>query len=395
VVMLPVVAAILLPLATLHALLASIATPLGALTALPLDLVTRGFVGACDAFSSLGIGRSLPPGDVLEGAIVTALAVTWLVASSLRSRLLITAGLLVLLAGAEARLRHAERPVGELRLTFLDVGQGDSALVDLPDGTLVVIDAGGAVFGGRDPGEHAVLPMLRARRRERIDTLIVTHPHPDHYGGVAALADALPIDAVWDSGQADREDAEGAWATLLAGLRGSIPVRGPESLCGRPLTRGGATVEVLWPCPAFDPGWDPNDNSLVVRIRFGARSFLLLGDAEQHAEAELVRLGLVGPVDVLKVGHHGSRTSSTDALLARTSPRLAIVSAGVGNRFGHPHDEVIARLEAHHARVLRTDHDGGIVVRSDGQSLEVETWSGLALDVGASDAPAIQREDIR
>jgi competence protein ComEC len=395
VVMLPVVAAILLPLATVHAALASIAQPLAAMTAFALDLVTRGFVGACDAFSSVGIGRSLPPGDVAEGILVSALAVTWLVGSSLRARLAITAALLVLLAGAEARLRHVEQPMGELRVTFLDVGQGDSALVDLPDGSLFVIDAGGAVFGGRDPGEHAVVPVLRARRRERIDTLIVTHPHPDHYGGVAAITARFSLGEIWDSGQAFDEDPAGGWATLLGTLAETTPVRGPDTLCEHPITRGGATLEVLWPCPRFDPGWDPNDNSLVVRIQFGERTLLLLGDAEEHEEGALVHLGVRGPVDVLKVGHHGSRTSSTEALLAAVQPRLAIVSAGVGNRFGHPHDDVLARLASHGARVLRTDRDGGIIVRTDGHALGVETWSGesFALD-DPSGRPAIEREDV-
>lgn len=392
--MLPVVAAILLPLATVHALLASIAVPLGVATALPLDLVTRGFVGACDAFSSLAIGRSLPPGDVIEGVLVTALAMTWLVASSVRTRLAVSAVLLVALAGAEVRLREVERPLGELRITFLDVGQGDAALVDLPDGSLMVVDTGGAVFGGRDPGEHALVPILRARRRERIDLLVITHPHPDHYGGVAATAERFPIDELWDSGQADDEDPDGAWATRLAAVGDGTRVRQPDTLCGHPLSRGGATVEVLWPCPGFDPGWDPNDNSLVIRIRFGDRTFLLLGDAERHEEGELVRLGIAGPVDVLKVGHHGSRTSSTEEMLDDARPRIAIVSAGVGNRFGHPHDEVIERLEEHGARVLRTDREGGIIVRTDGRSLAVETWSGQTFTLeGSSDRPAIEGED--
>ncbi len=394
VVLLPVVAAILLPLATLHALVASVSTPLGTLTALPLDLVTRGFLGACEAFSQLGIGRSLPPGDVVEGALVSALAATWLVTRSWRARIAISVGLLLCIAGAEVRLRREERPVGILRVTFLDVGQGDSALVDLPDGSLLVIDAGGAVFGGVDPGAEALVPVLRARRRERIDTLVITHPHPDHYGGVAAIAERMPIGEVWDSGQAEGEEPDGTWATALGELGREARVRHPADLCGHPISRGGATLEVLAPCPSFDPGWDPNDNSLVVRLRFGERTFLLLGDAERHEESELARLGILGPVDVLKVGHHGSRTSSTDALLDEVGPRLAIVSAGVGNRFGHPHDEVLARLAAHGARVLRTDREGGIIVQTDGRSLEVETWSGQAFELGRSDAPVIEREHV-
>jgi competence protein ComEC len=161
-------------------------------------------------------------------------------------------------------------------------------------------------------------------------------------------------------------------------------VLGPAALCDRPRSYGGARIEVLWPCPRFDPGWDANDNSLVLRITFGTRTVLAMGDAESHAEASLLARGLRGPVDVLKVGHHGSRTSSTDAFLAAIAPRLAIVSAGVGNRFDHPHADVLARYDAHGIPVLRTDREGGIVVRTDGRSLSAHAWSGATAELPAT-----------
>jgi competence protein ComEC len=206
-----------------------------------------------------------------------------------------------------------------------------------------------------------------------VDTLVVTHPHPDHYGGVRALAAAFPVRELWDDGQAGAEDPHGAWSTTLQTL--DARVLRPELLCGLPRERGGARIEVLWPCPGFDPGWDANDNSLVLRVTFGRRVLLLMGDAEAHAERALVRRGMHGPVDVLKVGHHGSRTSSTAPFLDAVAPRLAIVSAGVGNRFGHPHDDVLARLAAR-AALLRTDLEGGIEVVTDGEQLEARAWSG-------------------
>lgn len=376
VLLLPIVAALVLPLATLHALLGAIDPDLASPSAFVLDGVCRGFVGACDALGTIDAGRGLPPLDVAQGLVLTAAATALLVVRGARLRLATVAIALVALAGAEASLRTRELPRGELRLTFLDVGQGDAALVDLPDGSLMVVDAGGAFQGGADPGARVLVPLLRARRRARIDRLVVTHPHPDHYGGVAALAARFPIDEVWDSGQALEEDPTGAWARALGGLGRRARVEDPRTLCDRPVVRGGARLELLWPCPAFDPGWDANDNSIVLRITYGTRSFLLMGDAEAHAESALLARGLRGPVDVLKLGHHGSHTSSTDAFVAALAPRLAIVSAGVGNRFGHPHEDVMDRLAARGIDVLRTDLDGGIVVHTDGHALGAEAWSG-------------------
>lgn len=376
VVLLPIVAAIVLPLATLHAFIATCLPALSAPTAFLLDTSCRGFVAACDVLGAIELGRALPPPDAAEGVVLTLAALGLVALPGARRKLAVAALAALALAGAEAHLRERETPHGVLRATFLDVGQGDAALLDLPDGSLVVVDAGGAFGASADPGARVLVPLLRARRRARIERLVVTHPHPDHYGGVAALAAAFPIGDVWDDGQATFEDPEGAWARRLRALGQRATLHDPADLCGRPREHAGARIEVLWPCPAFDAGWDANDNSLVLRVTFGGRTLLLLGDAEAHAESALLARGLRGPVDVMKVGHHGSRTSSTDAFVAALAPRLAIVSAGVGNRFGHPHDEVVARLGAHGATVLRTDDDGGIVVTTDGTTLSAESWSG-------------------
>lgn len=381
VLLLPIVAAIVLPLATVHAAIATVAPDLAAPSAFVLDWTCRGFVGACDALGAIEVGRALPPLDAAQGVVVTLAAVLAIVLRGTGARLAVLAALLLGLAGAEAHLRARETPHGELRVTFLDVGQGDAALVDLPDGSLVVVDTGGAFQGGADPGARVLVPLLRARRRTRVDRLVVTHPHPDHYGGVAALAAQFPIDEVWDSGQALDEEPDGTWSRALRALGMRARVLPPASLCDHPRIEGGARIEVLWPCPGFDPGWDANDNSLVLRITYGGRTLLLLGDAEAHAEQALLARGLRGPVDVLKVGHHGSHTSSTEAFVRALAPRLAIVSAGVGNRFGHPHDDVVTRLGEAGAAILRTDLDGGIVVRTDGQRLTADAWSGATHEV--------------
>jgi competence protein ComEC len=380
----PVAAALLLPLAALVALAASLA-PFG--LALPLaaafDVVARGFLAACEAFASASVGRGLPPLDVAQGLVVAALAGFLLLARSFRARAIALATAVLALAGAELRLRAHEQPRGILRATFLDVGQGDSALVDLPDGRAMLIDTGGSVFGSPDPGRAAIAPLLRARRRGRIDVVVITHPHPDHHGGLDALLDTVELGEIWDTGQGEEEAPEEPLARTLARARASgIPVRRPAELCGRVHRFGPARVEVLWPCPAFDAGLDPNDNSFVLRVAFGARSLLWTGDVERHAETALVASGRLRPVDVLKVPHHGSRTSSSEAFLAALTPQVAIVSNGRGNRFGHPHPEVLARLERAVPEVVRIDREGGVIATTDGSTLSIETWSGRRAVLG-------------
>lgn len=157
--------------------------------------------------------------------------------------------------------------------------------------------------------------------------------------------------------------------------RSGVRVRGPAELCGREHHFGDATMRVRWPCPEHDPGWGPNENSLVLDLRYGRRRFLFTGDAEAHAEGGLVAQTL-GRVDVLKVAHHGSRTSSAAALLDVLRPRVAIVSAGRDNRFGHPHPEVWTRLRRASGCALRTDVNGGVVVETDGEELSVRPTRG-------------------
>ena len=136
---------------------------------------------------------------------------------------------------------------------------------------------------------------------------------------------------------------------------------------------GGVILEVLAPCPGVAEDRSANDNSFVVRIRFGARAVLFVGDAEHEEEAELLRRGADVRADVLKVGHHGSRTSSSAAFLDAVRPTTAVISCGVRNRFGHPHAPTLAALSGRGIRVLRTDLDGGVVITTDGRDLDVRS----------------------
>jgi len=165
-----------------------------------------------------------------------------------------------------------------------------------------------------------------------------------------------------DSGTTDRLDRE------------HVPVRLPSEICGAHLI-GGAVVTVLSPCPAYDPDQPPNDNSLVLKISYGRRSFLFVGDAEHFEEGQLLaqgsRPGLDLKADVLKVGHHGSRTSSSAPFIAAVDPSEAVISVGARNRFGHPNPATLSTLSAAHVRVWRTDHNGEISVDTDGENLTV------------------------
>lgn len=376
----PVGSLLLVPLAVAHAAVASAAPPLAALTAPVLETVTAAFLEACGTFSAAGLGDALPPPSLAQALLLCAGAGAMLLLRRWRGRALCAALLALGLAASEAHLRAVEKPEGLVRVTFVDVGQGDAAIVDLPDGTAMLVDGGGAPWVGIDPGARAVVPLLAARRRDRLGAIVLTHPHPDHYEGLGAVLDELGVSELWDSGQAAAEDPGGTVARLLARAR----VRGarvidPGGLCDRPRRHGRARIDVLAPCPRYDPGAEPNDNSLVLRVSIGRRAVLLAGDAEALEEGALVAAGARLGADVLKVGHHGSRTSSTEAFVRAVHPRVAVVSSGLHNRWDHPHAEALQRLTSAGARVLRLDREGGTVVTTDGETLEIRTWAGTRL----------------
>jgi competence protein ComEC len=317
----------------------------------------------------------LPAPSPWQLAVLTVATVAMLVTRGRRRAALAlcaTAALVLL----ELHVRAEATPRGRLRATFFDVGQGDSALVDLPDGSAMLIDGGGLVGSPTDVGTRVLGPVLRARRRSALDLVVLSHPHPDHYGGLDRGLGAVRVGAFWDTGQGEREGAGGAYASVLARLRAQgTPIEHAETLCGH-RAFGGAELDVLGPCPGPSAERGPNDNSFVLRIRLGNRAFLFTGDAEREEEGDLLReaRGRLA-ADVLKVGHHGSRTSTSPAFVAAVHPSLAIVSTGVRNRFGHPHATTMSTLAAAGVRALRTDETGEIVVETDGTGLWTRTAS--------------------
>jgi competence protein ComEC len=316
---------------------------------------------------------SIPPPTAWQLAALAAFATaTWIAAGTRRRAATLIAGVAVWLL-LEVQAIRAGAPRGVLRVSVLDIGQGDSHLIDLPDGGSMLIDGGGFVGSPIDTGARVLLPVLRSRRRSKIDIVVLSHPHPDHFGGLISTTQGIPVGELWDTGQGEDLGAGPAYASLLSGLRArGIPIRRPSDLCGGARILSGAVVEVLSPCPGYHPDASANDNSFVLRISYGDRAALLVGDAEHEAEAELVhRDPRALKADLLKVGHHGSRTSTSPAFLKAVSPELAVISCGVRNRFGHPHPIAVASLNAGRVPFLRTDRGGQILWETDGERISV------------------------
>jgi len=246
---------------------------------------------------------------------------------------------------------------GGLEIDFIDVGQGDAIALRTPAGRWLLVDAGER-GDGWDAGERRVLPFLRARGARRIEAMVLTHPHADHVGGAAAVMRALPVGRVIDPGMPMGTPVY--LETLRVAEERQIDWNAARQ--DRTLQVDGVELLFLWPTvDALDAPADANDISAVVLVRYGGFSALLTGDAPAEVEARLIaRYGAELRADVLKAGHHGSRTASSGPFLDAVDPGLVVVSAGVRNDYGHPHPEVLARLGARGIAVARTDLEGTV-----------------------------------
>ncbi len=266
---------------------------------------------------------------------------------------------------------------GLLRVHFIDVGQGDAILVEFPGGRTMLIDAG-PWSPSFDAGERTVLPYLRRRGIDRIDLLVVTHPHSDHLGGVPFLLGHLEVGRLVDSGQPVRSALYASYLRASAG-DGRLPeaVSAGHVLDAEPDAR----LYVLSPLPRFvdrDTSHAPpnlNNTSVVLKLQYGHVALLLAGDAEENAEDTMVRqFGTFLRSALLKSGHHGSITSSSQTFLDAVQPSMVAVSVGRRNRFHHPSAVVLQRFASRGALVARTDVDGAVIVETDGTTLHRVRW---------------------
>ena len=262
---------------------------------------------------------------------------------------------------------------GRLHATFIDVGQGDAIFVVFPRGSTLLVDAGGLGFASSfDVGDRVVAPVIRAAGFRRIDRLALTHGDPDHVGGALAILREFRPREVWEGIPVPRSEAltrlrveaqaSGArWASVHAGDR--IEIDGVEVTARHPPREDWERQKVR------------NDDSLVLDLRWRDVSIVLTGDIGRTTERTLLALP-AAPLRILKVPHHGSSTSSSQEFVAALRPRIAVVSAGRNNHFGHPVAEVLGRYRAIGAEIFRTDRDGAVTVESDGRVVSIRTHIG-------------------
>ena len=257
-------------------------------------------------------------------------------------------------------------PEGELKVHFIDVGNADCILIQQGEHN-VLIDAG-------DVGsDDEILDYLNRYNVEKFDLVISTHPDADHIGEMATILEQFPVDRFVMSFMPEgKEPTTKVYASMLEMLDNkNIPV--DEAEPGRIYTVGTAQLQILAPLEEDD---DTNAMSVVSRLTFGDRAFLFTGDADDGVERQMLTQGYTLKADVLKVGHHGSRTSTSAPFLQAVNPEIAVITCGERNRYEHPHTEVIERLNAARITTYRADEYGDVVITTDGTTLSVLTAKG-------------------
>jgi competence protein ComEC len=253
---------------------------------------------------------------------------------------------------------------GTLKVVFLDVGQGDSILIQAPNGQTMLVDGGRTI----DLADQVILPQLKAWGAKQVDVLVVTHPDADHISGLVGVLEKFPVALAALTGD---QHATQIYERLLLDIRDknvdALQVRTGTTIPFDPAVK----LEVLGPDDAFVNQPDTNNGSIVIKLTYGQTSFLLTGDAGLTANQAILQHGADVRSTVLKLGHHGSSTSTDESWLRAVQPQLGVISCGKDNPFGHPHAEVIRALNTLNIPYIRTDEHGTITVTSDGSQLRV------------------------
>ena len=272
----------------------------------------------------------------------------------------------------------------DLRVTFLAVGEGDAAVVRFPGGRVMLIDGGGSFGGTFDPGERIVAPFLWANKIMRVDYVAVSHPDRDHFGGLIFLVRNFRPAQFWTSGSGSPDDS---YQNLLEAVR---QAHATSLVCGTgssPRTIGGVAVRCLWPAANIDETKE-NNQSMVLRLAYRGAAILFTGDIEAKGERELIATGADLHAAILKVPHHGSKTSSSAELLAAVRPQVAVISLGYHNRFHFPASAVIERYRKAGASVLMTGESGQVSAEVGRRGIEIETYRGGAVRIPVVTLPA-------
>jgi len=283
---------------------------------------------------------------------------------------------LLLLFAASPGQAASRKP---LSVYFLDVGQGDAALIVSPTGKTVLIDA------GPPEAQATLVPRVKQLVQGPIDLILLTHPHLDHLGGMSRVIQAVGVRRFMDPGFDHPSEAYRKLLDVVGQEAGQVMTPTPSLAApDAPLSIGlgeGAALSILWPRVPQEPFLkntrsDANSNSIIAKLTYGDTSFLFMGDAEPETEARLLGKALDFSATVLKVAHHGGRYSSTAPFLAAVRPQAAVVSCGARNDYGHPTPEALGRLQDVGARVFRTDQDGEVLAVSDGATVTLSATRG-------------------
>ena len=272
----------------------------------------------------------------------------------------------------------------DLKVTVIDVGQGNSTLVRFPGGENMLIDGGGFSRGSFDVGKGVVAPFLYHQRINHIETAVLSHPHPDHLLGLIYIMNNFRVRHVWETGLPVDRESYPQWEKTIHSNKINMTVISQQTPSK---TINGVDIKVLWPTDDYLQGLgklshdDENDSSLILKITYGKVSFLFGGDVSAGIEKRLIESRADLKSDVLIVPHHGSRHASSPEFIKAVDCRYAVVSAGRSNVFKHPHPSVLQRYRQAGAYIFRTDQDGAVTFKTDGHHLRMETFFRKTVDI--------------
>jgi competence protein ComEC len=312
-------------------------------------------------FSAIWTGRA----SVIEISLIVIVVILFIsLKGKKRFRTILLVILLVSLIASYGWRYYRNNYYTDMKIAFISVGQGDSALVEFPYGIRMLIDGGGSYDPEYDIGKMVVAPYLRFRGIKKIDYMVLSHPQADHAGGLGYIIKNFDVREFWWNGS-------GKLGYLERILRSrSVEIKEKNGL-SEPMEINGVKVEFLHP---RDTRLDINNSSLVIRLTYRDVNVVFPGDIEEEGEGELLMGGIDIKASILKVPHHGSRTSSTEEFIKAVKPGIAIISIGFNNPFGFPHKEIIDRYRDIGAVVYRTDTEGAVHVKTDGRKIEVERY---------------------